>query len=51
MYKNELEKARENDRKKIEELEAVIRQLQSSTDQSPNEVLQNSMEENLKVCA
>ncbi|CEL53472.1 RGS domain-containing serine/threonine-protein kinase A OS=Dictyostelium discoideum GN=rckA PE=1 SV=1 [Rhizoctonia solani AG-1 IB] len=49
MYKNELEKARENDRKKIEELEAVIRQLQSSTDQSPNEVLQNSMEENLKI--
>ncbi|CAE6482150.1 unnamed protein product [Rhizoctonia solani] len=48
MYKNELEKARENDRRKIEELETVIRDLQSAN-QTPNDVVQNSIEENLKI--
>ncbi|CAE6533310.1 unnamed protein product [Rhizoctonia solani] len=50
MYKDELARARANDRKKIEELESVIRGLLSST-QSPNldKVVDNSMEENLKI--
>ncbi|CAE6477665.1 unnamed protein product [Rhizoctonia solani] len=51
MYKDELARARANDRKRIEELESVIRGLQSSTTQSPNlnEVVESSMEENLKI--
>lgn len=49
MYKNELERARENDRKKIEELESVIRELRSGANQSPNEAVQSSIEENLKI--
>ncbi|CAE6492360.1 unnamed protein product [Rhizoctonia solani] len=49
MYKNELERARGNDRRKIEELESVIRELQNSADQSPTEAVQNSIEENLKI--
>ncbi|KAG8687646.1 hypothetical protein FRC11_006859 [Ceratobasidium sp. 423] len=47
-YKNELERARENDRRKIGELESVIRELQSSDNQSPSEVVESSIEENLK---
>ncbi|KAJ1301876.1 hypothetical protein OPQ81_000716 [Rhizoctonia solani] len=49
IYKNELERARENDRRKIEELESVIRELQSSPNQSPSEAVQSSIEENLKI--
>ncbi|KAG8723745.1 hypothetical protein FRC11_002322, partial [Ceratobasidium sp. 423] len=49
MYKDELERARDNDRRKIEELESVIRELQSSANQSPSEVVENLIEENLKI--
>ncbi|ELU37267.1 Pkinase domain-containing protein [Rhizoctonia solani AG-1 IA] len=49
MYKHELEKARENDRKKIEDLEDTIRNLQGSIHQTPNEALQNSIKEKLKI--
>ncbi|GAB1527891.1 hypothetical protein RhiTH_011079 [Rhizoctonia solani] len=49
MYKHELEKARENDRKKIEDLEDTIRNLQGPINQTPNEALQNSIKEKLKI--
>ncbi|CAE7212996.1 unnamed protein product [Rhizoctonia solani] len=48
MYKNELEIAREKDRKKIEELETAIRDLQSSS-QDPSQAIQSSITENLKI--
>ncbi|KAH7320503.1 kinase-like domain-containing protein [Rhizoctonia solani] len=48
MYKKELESARENDHKKIAELEAAIRDLESAN-RNPNDVVQSSMTENLKI--
>ncbi|CAE6418215.1 unnamed protein product [Rhizoctonia solani] len=48
MYENELRAAREKDRKKIAELESAIRELESSS-RTPNEVVQSSMTENLKI--
>ncbi|CAE7110294.1 unnamed protein product [Rhizoctonia solani] len=48
IYRNELEIAREKDRKKIEELERAIRELQSSI-QNPNQAVQSSITENLKI--
>lgn len=48
MYRDELERARETDRKKIEELEGVIRQLAAPT-QSLNDAVASSMAESLKV--
>ncbi|KDN35934.1 hypothetical protein RSAG8_11197, partial [Rhizoctonia solani AG-8 WAC10335] len=51
LYKDELERARAKDRRKIEELESAIWGLQTPANQSPdlNEVVENSMEENLKI--
>ncbi|KAG8724216.1 hypothetical protein FRC09_020801 [Ceratobasidium sp. 395] len=50
MYTDELKKAQQNDRAKLEELEAIVRQVASQSGGSFDAIVERSMEQQLQAC-